>query len=133
MLDKALNTLIGATLVCAATALTVFALGFALFALTAPALGPAGAAAGVAGAAAGVVAIAALVHMMRQRDRETRRALEAAQAHEALTGAIPEPLRALMQRHPIAAIAASLAGGLLAARNPRIIREVIAALRMPRP
>jgi len=128
MFDKALNSLIGLTIICASAALAVFAAGFALYALALPELGPPGAAAAVAGVAAIVVAVAGLLHMRRNKDKER----EAALAQSELSSAFPEPIRGLMQRHPLAAIAVTVLGGLVAARNPRIIRELVSALRTHR-
>ncbi len=125
MFDKALNSLLGATIICASAALAIFAAGFALYALVLPYVGPAGGAAIVAASASVLIGAAGLLHRMRAKQREAERA--AAQVE--LTSAIPEPLRGLMQKHPIGAIAVTIVGGILAARNPRIIREVITALR----
>lgn len=128
MFDKALNSLISVTIVCASAALAVFAAGFALYALALPQLGPAGAAAVVAALAALLVAIVGAVRLLRSKDKER----EAALAQSELTSAFPEPIRGLMQRHPLAAIAVTVLGGLVAARNPRIIRELVSALRTHR-
>lgn len=129
MFDKALGQLLGVTVLCAAAALAVFAAGFALYALVLPLLGAAGAAATVAGSAAALVAITGLVLRWRASAREEERTRQQAVAHNELLAVIPEPIRGLMSKHPIAAVAVSIVGGVLAARNPRIIREVIAALR----
>lgn len=128
MFDKALNSLIGLTIICASAALAVFAAGFALYALALPQLGPPGAAAAVSGLAAVIVAIAGFARMRRNKDKER----EAALAQSELSSAFPEPIRGLMQRHPLAAIAVTVLGGLVAARNPRIIRELVSALRTHR-
>jgi hypothetical protein len=128
MFDKALNSLIGITIVCASAALAVFAAGFALYALALPQLGAPGAAAAVAALAALVVAMAGVLQLQRNKTKER----EAALAQSELSSVLPEPLRGLMQRHPLAAIAATVVGGLIAARNPRIVRELVAALRSDR-
>ena len=124
MFDKALASLLTATLVCAALALAVFAAGFALYAVALP-LGPAAAAAIVALTAAGVVGLIALLHSLRSRQD----AQEAVIARAELAHALPGDVTELMRKHPLAAIAASLVGGVVAARNPRLIREVITILR----
>lgn len=125
MFDRALSSLVGLTVVCAAAALAVFAAGFAIYAVALPHVGAAGAAAIVAAVAAAGVGAGGLIQMHRARAKEA----EAAAAQADLAGAIPEPLRGFMQRHPIAAIAATVVGGLVAARNPRMIRELILAMR----
>lgn len=129
MFDKALSSLLTATLVCAALALAVFAAGFALYAVALP-LGPAAAAAIVALTAAATVGIIALLHSLRTR----KDAQEAAVARVELATALPGDVTELMRKHPLAAIGVSLLGGVVAARNPRLIREAITILRgMQRP
>lgn len=125
MFDKALSSLIGITIICAAAALAVFAGGFALYAVVLPVVGPAGAAAVVAGVAALVVMLAGVIRVMRAHERER----EALLARQELAHGLPEPIRGLMQDHPLTAVAVTVLGGVVAARNPRIIREVIRALR----
>lgn len=125
MFDRALGSLISITIVCAAAALAVFAGGFAVYALAAPYVGAAGAAAIVAGIAALVVAIFAVVRLISGKAKED----EAKAAQAELSSAMPEPFRGLMKKHPAVAIAATIVGGLVAARNPRIIRELVMALR----
>lgn len=129
MFDKALSSLLGATLLCAAAALAVFAAGFALYALLLAPLGAAGAAASVAAAAAAAVGIGGLIYRFRAAQREVERVRMQAAAQTEFASLIPEPVRELMRRHPLAAVAVSVVGGVLAARNPRIVREVITALR----
>ncbi|MET0181325.1 MAG: hypothetical protein ABW199_00410 [Caulobacterales bacterium] len=125
MLEKALNSLVGLTIVCASAALAVFAGGFAVYAIVAPQLGPAGAAAVVAAVAASIVGITGVIRLVRAQQRERESVL----ARHELAAGLPEPLRGVMQDHPLAAIAVTVLGGVVAARNPRIIREVIRALR----
>lgn len=125
MFDKALSSLLTAAILCASAALAIFAAGFALYALVLPQLGAAGAAALVAGAAAVLVGLVGLMQLWRTKARDRERA--AAQAE--FSSAIPEPLRDFMRRHPLGAIAVTLVGGIVAARNPRVVRELVAAFR----
>lgn len=129
MLDKALSTVVGATLACAAAALAAIYAAYALHLFLAPFLGEAGAAAAVAAAAAALVGLAGFIYRARAKAREEERARLQAAAQGELIGLIPDPLRALLHKHPIAAISVTVIAGVLAARNPRIVREVIAALR----
>jgi hypothetical protein len=125
MFDRAFGPLISITIVCAAAALAVFAGGFAVYAFALPYVGAAGAAAIVVGFASLAVAGVGIVRIVRRKAKEE----EAKAAQAELSSVIPEPFRGLMKKHPAAAIAATIVGGVVAARNPRIIRELVMALR----
>ena len=122
MFERATANLIATVAACAAAAMAVFAIGFAIYALAEPAFGPAGAAATVAVAAALIVSAYALYMHLKTRQRE--RESEAAQS--ALLDSLPLGLGALTREHPLAAIAATVLGGALAARHPRLARDLIA-------
>lgn len=121
MFERASANLIATVVACAAAAMAVFSAGFALYALTAAELGPAGAAAVVAGVATLLVAAYALFthYKAKQKEREA----EIAQA--ALLDSLPLGLGGLTRDHPIAAIAVTVLGGALAARHPRMMRDLI--------
>jgi hypothetical protein len=124
MFDRAAASLIAMAAACAAAAMAVFAAGFALYALTAPLAGPAGAAAIVAGVAALLVGVYALVQHLQTRAKE--READAAQA--ALLDSLPLGIGGLAREHPLAAIAVTVLGGALAARHPRLTRDLIAII-----
>lgn len=124
MFDSAAAGLIATTTACAAAVLGVFAAGFALYALATPSWGPAGAAAAVAAAAALVVGALALIahHRAKAKQREA----EIAQAQ--LVETLPLGLGVLARDHPLVALGLTLAGGALAARHPRLSRDLIAII-----
>jgi hypothetical protein len=106
----------------AAAVMAVFAAGFALYALIAPAVGAPGAAAIVALVAALVVALFALFTALRARRRE--RAEAEAQQH--LLTNLPAELGDLVRDRPMASLAVTLIGGIVAARHPALARDLIA-------
>lgn len=111
----------------AASALTVFALGFALYALLAPLLGAPGAAAIVALAAALIVAIIAIIMLVQIRTDE-RRAEEDRARRAAET---PQGFASFTQDRPLLGLALSALAGLVATRYPGLVEQV-AALFTPR-
>lgn len=122
MFERATASLIATTAACAAAALAVFAAGFAIYALAAPSLGPAGGAALVAAIATlGVGAYALYAHLKAKR-KET----EAAEAQSALLDSLPLGLGHFTREHPLAAAAVTVLGGALAARHPRLTRDILA-------
>jgi hypothetical protein len=122
MFDRAAASLIATTTACAAAALAVFAAGFALYALVQPALGAAGAAAAVATASAALVGIYALIAHFRAKEKE--REAELAQAQ--LLNSLPLGLGGVAREHPMVALAVTLLGGVVAARHPRLSRDLLA-------
>lgn len=124
MFDRVTASLIAAATACAAAALVVFAAGFALYALVEPVWGPAGAAASVAAAAALLIGALALVAHFRAKAKE--REAEIVQAQ--LMDNMPLGLGDLAKDHPLLAIGATLIGGALAARHPRLSRDLISII-----
>lgn len=124
MFERAASSILATTAACAAAALAVFASGFALYAFVEPALGPPGAAAVVAALAALAVAAFALFshHRVKQREQES----EGARA--ALLDALPLGLGDLARERPIATLIASILGGAVAARHPRLVRDLISII-----
>lgn len=122
MFERATASLISTVVACASAALAVFASGFAIYALAAPSLGPAGAAAVVAGASALLVGAFALYAHVKAKEK----ARESAEAQSALLDSLPLGLGSLTRDHPLAALAATVIGGALAARHPRLARDLIA-------
>jgi len=112
--------LAGASAFAASAAVCVVALAFALYALVQPYVGRAGAAAIVAGSAALIVVLAALFVSAAARPKASRLAAGAS------TGAV-ERAFAFVRQKPVIAIAASIAAGILAVRNPRYLGSVIRA------
>lgn len=121
MFDRAIAGLIAAAAACAAAAMAVFALGFALYVLIAPSAGPAGAAAIVALAAALLVALYALFATLQARRRER----ETAVAQAELLDELPMGLGDVARDRPLLTLGITALGGLLAARHPTLVRDLI--------
>lgn len=121
MFDRAALALITTVVACAAAALGVFAGGFALYALTLPTAGQAGAAGIVALVAALLVGAYALIIVIRAREKA--REVEVAQAE--LMDELPLGLGDVARERPLVTLAIALVGGMLAARNPQIVRELM--------
>lgn len=125
MFDRLTSSLVTGAAICAASALAVFAAGFALYAVLLPYLSPAGAAGCVAAAAALLAAIVA----WWSKERAERRRLEAEAEQAQLVGALPSEIAGFVADRPLVTLAISLVGGFLAARQPGLIREIISAFR----
>ncbi|MGE0827735.1 MAG: hypothetical protein AB7O04_00085 [Hyphomonadaceae bacterium] len=128
MFERATASLIAISATCAAAALAVFAAGFALYALALSWLPPAGAAAIVAAVAAGFAGATAWL----MRERAERRRLQAEAEGARMLGALPAELAGFLADRPIATLAVSLVGGLVAARNPTLLRDLLAAFTVAR-
>ena len=122
MFDRAAAAMIATIAAGAAAALAVFAGGFALYALVEPSAGRAGAAALVALAATLLVGLYAL--MAAHRARERAREVEVAQAE--LMDELPMGLGDVARERPMVTLAITLLGGVLAARHPHLVRDLIA-------
>lgn len=122
MFDRAASHLIATAAACAAAVLAVMAAGFAMFAALRPAIGEAWGAAAVAAAATLAVGGFALYAHLRAQAREREAELARAQ----LLNGLPANLAELTREHPLATLALTLAGGVLAARHPRVSRDLIA-------
>ena len=121
MFDRAMSALVATSAACAAAVLAVFAAGFALYALIQPQLGAAGAAAIVALAASFLVALYALIATLRARQRERETALAQAE----LLDELPLGLGDIARERPLVTLAVTALGGLLAARHPTLVRDLI--------
>lgn len=121
MFENAFSRVVAVAAASAAAVMAVFAAGFALYALVVPLVGPPAAAAIVALVAALMVALFALFTAMRARKLERERA--EAQTH--LVNNLPAELGDLVRDRPIAAMAVTLIGGIVAARHPRLTRDLI--------
>lgn len=122
MFDRAMAAVVATAAASAAVVMVVFALGFALYALIEPSVGPAAAAAFVALAAALCVAIFALIAALRKRKREQ----EAAIAQAQLMDDLPLGLADIARERPMVTLAITAVGGILAARHPALVRDLIA-------
>jgi protein-S-isoprenylcysteine O-methyltransferase Ste14 len=120
--DRAMAAVVATAAASAAVVMVVFALGFALYALIEPSVGQAAAAAFVALAAALVVAIFALITALRARKREQ----EAAIAQAQLMDDLPLGLGDIARERPILTLGITAISGLLAARHPTLVRDLIA-------
>jgi hypothetical protein len=121
MFDRALSSFIAVAAACAAAVLAVFASGFALYALLLPTVGPALAAAIVALCAAFLVALYAFFATLRARKKER----ETAVAQAELLDELPMGLGDLARERPLVTLAVTALGGLLAARHPTLVRDLI--------
>jgi protein-S-isoprenylcysteine O-methyltransferase Ste14 len=122
MFDRAMAAVVATAAASAAVVMVVFALGFALYALIEPNVGAAAAAAFVALAAALVVAIFALIAALRAKKREQ----EAAVAQAQLMDDLPLGLGDIARERPILTLGITAISGLLAARHPTLVRDLIA-------
>lgn len=129
MFDRAMAAVVATAAAAAAVVMIVFALGFALYALIEPNIGPAAAAAIVALASALVLSIFALIAALRKRQRE--REVEVAQAQ--LMDDLPLGLGDIARDRPLVTLAVTALSGVLAARHPTLVRDLIAiAARLSR-
>ena len=122
MFERASANLLATVAACAAVVVAVVAAGFTVYALALPYWGPAGASATTAAAAALIVGACALFthHQAKAKERE------AALAQEHMMSALPLNLGDLARDHPIASVVATLIAGAVAARHPRLSRDLIA-------
>ena len=121
MFDRAADNIIAAATASAAAVLAVFALGFAVYASFVPLVGEPWAATIVAAISSSFVAIYALIAHVRAK--ASRRAEE--QARTEMMNSMPMGVGTLAKEHPWIALAVSLAGGVLAARHPRLARDLV--------
>ncbi|MBC7769132.1 MAG: hypothetical protein H7124_10130 [Phycisphaerales bacterium] len=121
MIDRAMTAVIATAAAAAAAVLVVFGAGFALYALLEPITGVAGAAALVALAAALALVIFALIVQQRARKREAEAALAAARLAEEH----PLGLGDIARERPLVTLAITAVSGLIAARNPGLIRDLM--------
>lgn len=124
MFERASANLIATFMACAAAVVAVVAAGFTVYALALPYWGEAGAAAATAGAAAALTIACALFTHYRAKARE--REAEAAQAQ--MMNALPLNLGDVARDHPVVSVIASLVAGALAARHPRLSRDLISII-----
>ena len=121
MIDRAASTVITMAAIGASAVMGVFAVGFGVYAFAEPYVGPAWAAAIVAGLSASVVGIYALVATLKAREKERQQAVVQA----SLLDALPLGLGNVARDHPIIALVVSLVGGAVAARNPRLVGDLV--------
>jgi len=121
MFDRAMATVVATAAACAAVVMAVFAIGFAIYAVLVPYTGEPGAAAIVALIAALAVAIFALFATLRARKRE--RETQVAQAE--LLDELPLGLGDIARDRPLMTLGITAAAGLLAARHPTLVRDMI--------
>jgi hypothetical protein len=122
MFNRAMAALIVTSAACAAASMAVFAAGFAIYTLVLPTAGPAGAAGIVALIAVLALALFAIAIMLRSRKHER----EAAVAQAELLDELPMGLGDIARERPLVTLGLTALGGLLAARHPTLVRDVIA-------
>lgn len=122
MLERATDDIIALAAAAAAAVVTVVAAAFALYAACLSShMSPAWSAAVVSAAAAAIVGI--LYGIATLRARAKQRAAEDAQAE--LARQLPINVAGLARDHPFAALAVSVVGGALAARHPKLARDLL--------
>jgi hypothetical protein len=123
MFDRTVSRVVAIAAASGAAVMAVFAAGFSLYALLAPRAGPAGAAAIVALTATLIVALFALFATLRARKRER----EAQEDGAHLVNSLPaEFFGDVIRDRPLISLAVTLAVGALAARNPSLVRDLVA-------
>jgi hypothetical protein len=121
MFDRAMASVISTAAASAAAVMAVFSSGFAIYALILPTAGPAGAAAIVALIATlGVAAFALFVTLRNKRREREAVALQAEVMDE-----LPLGLGDIARDRPIVTLAITAVGGILAARHPTLVRDLI--------
>lgn len=108
--------LAAAAILATSAAIFVVALAFALYALVRPSLGPAGAAAVVAGSAALLVLLLGVMVALIPKSRPRVRARGKDPAERAIN---------FFRDTPVTAIAAAIATGVLAIRNPKYLGAAV--------
>jgi hypothetical protein len=119
ILRRILFFMASATALAVAAGVIVVALAYALFALVKPEIGPAGAAAVVAGAAALLIGLIGLALGMAARPPKRRKGREPEN--------VVERIADFVRDKPVTAIAAAIAAGLMAVRNPKYLGATIRA------
>ncbi len=127
ILRRLILGLAGAAALAASAAVMVVALAFALYALVEPYVGRAGAAAIVVGSAALLMALCAALIFLVARPRR-RKALPPKAMHSLVDRALE-----FVRDKPVVSIAASLAAGLFAIRDPKYLGAAIRAFLEGRP
>jgi hypothetical protein len=122
MFDRAKLAVAATAALAAAAMVSVFAAGFALYALIEPALGRAGAAVIVSMAAALAIALFALAAALRAQTQRR----EAEHLRAELMDELPANLGDLARDRPLLTVAAAAVVGVLAARHPTLVRDVLA-------
>lgn len=123
MFDRAVTRVVAVAAASAAAVMAVFAAGFALYALVLPSAGAAGAAAIVALVATLLVALFAAFTAYRVHKQER----EAEASRQGLMNALPiEMLGDVVRERPLVSLAATALVGMVAARNPGLVRDLVA-------
>lgn len=141
MMEKAVERTVLAVSALAATAaaaaMGVWAAGFALYALVEPSIGRAGAGAVVALIAAALLAAAAAYTAKKAKSKKESREIAKASVieedhGEPMVGANPLALvMNIVRDKPVIALGLSLAAGIVAARQPQMVREFASLLSAP--
>jgi hypothetical protein len=126
-MERTAIALAAAAATAAAAALCVWAAGFALFALVAPSIGDAGAGAIVAAASAGVLVAAGLYSAHLAKQKKDERSVERAVEHNEPMHFVADVVR----NRPLIALGVSVVAGLIASRQPGLVREIAGALSSP--
>jgi hypothetical protein len=118
ILRRILLALAGVTALAVSAGVIVVALAYALYALVKPEIGPAGGAAVVAGAAAILIGLIGIVLTRMARPPRRRRAEPQSLVDRAVE---------FVRDKPVTSIAAAIAAGLVAVRNPKYLGAVMRA------
>ncbi len=118
ILRRILFFLAATTAFAVSAGVVVIALAYALYALVKPSLGPAGASAVVAGAAALLIALIGVILAAVSRPPPRK-----ARTSDSVVDRVVEFVR----DRPVSAVAAAIAAGLMAVRNPKYLGAAIRA------
>ena len=118
ILRRILVALAGITALSVSAGVIVVALAYALYALVKPEIGPAGAAAVVAAAAAVLIGLIGLTLTMMARPPRRR---------PGQPQSVVDRITEFVRDKPVTAIAAAIAAGLLAVRNPKYLGAMMRA------
>ena len=122
MFNRAMAAVIVTSAACAAAVMAVFAIGLAIYTLVLPTAGAAGAAGIVALIAVLALALLAIGIMLRSRHHERQTAV----AHAELLDELPLGLGDIARDRPLVTLGVTALAGLLAARHPSLVRDLIA-------
>jgi|GEM_PF-3255224 len=120
--------IVAAAAVAAAAALAVWAAGFAIFGFIAPVIGAPTAAAVVAASAAGAAAVASLL-----APRNAPASLTHSEAVQSVAPSVASPaplgiIAAAFRERPVVSLGLTVFAGMLASRQPQLVREIASAL-----
>ncbi|MBU6372594.1 MAG: hypothetical protein KJS97_07650 [Alphaproteobacteria bacterium] len=126
-MERTALALAAAAATAAAAALCVWAAGFALFAFLSPSIGDAAAGAAVAAVAAGALLAAGVYSANKAKEKKEERTVASVVEHNEPMHFVADVVR----NRPLIALGVSVVAGLIASRQPGLVREIAGALSSP--